>query len=93
MVRFWIALCVVLIAVCGRSVADCANVSGVTGWRYIDSHTIVVYRGTQPIALLKIPWCFIFTTSQIRFLKTFICPWDKILIDGNVCDITDIYNL
>jgi hypothetical protein len=93
MVRFWVALCVVLIAVCGRSVADCANVSGVTGWRSIDSHTIVVYRGTQPIALLKIPWCFIFTTSQIRFLKTFICPWDKILIDGKVCDITEIRNL
>ncbi|GIV53028.1 MAG: hypothetical protein KatS3mg038_3549 [Candidatus Kapaibacterium sp.] len=93
MVRWVVGLCIALASVFGKAHADCADVSNVTGWSYVDSHTIILYQYSKPIALLKVPWCYIYSTSRIRLLKTYMCSWDKILVDGTVCDVTEIKNL
>ena len=73
--------------------AGCVDVSSVTSWSRIDTHTIIVYRGSTPLALLKMPYCYIYPSSEIRFVKNYICNWDKIIVDGEVCDITKVERL
>jgi len=73
--------------------ADCVDLSVSTSWARLDSHKIIVYRGSTAIALLEIPYCFIYSTSEIKLVKDYVCNWDKIIIDGDVCDITKVERL
>jgi hypothetical protein len=73
--------------------AGCADLSGATGWSRIDTHKIIIYRGNSAIALLEIPYCYIYSTSEIRLIKDYVCNWDKIVIDGEVCDIRKVVRL
>jgi hypothetical protein len=78
---------------CTMAWAECADVSGATSWSRIDTHKIIIYRGSTPLALLDIPYCYIYSTSEIRFIKDYVCNWDKIIIDGEVCDIRNVERL
>jgi hypothetical protein len=73
--------------------ADCVDVGSATSWSRIDTHTIIVYRASTPLVLLKMPYCYIYSSSEIRFIKDYICDWDKIIVDGEVCDITKVERL
>ncbi|RMF34316.1 MAG: hypothetical protein D6747_05125 [Chlorobiota bacterium] len=93
MARWVGALVIALACICGSARADCADFSDISGWKLIDSHTIVLYRGSCAAAILQVPWCWIFPTSRIQLLKTYMCPWDRIVVDGTVCVVTEITNL
>jgi len=74
------------------SMADTVNIFGADRWSRIDTHTIIVYRGTKAICLVK-TWGFIYTSSQIRFTDDFISSFDKMIIDGDVEDIREVKRL
>ncbi len=48
----------------------------------VDIHTIILYDFSNPIAVLKTPWCSIFNYSDICLEKDYICEGDKLIIDG-----------
>jgi hypothetical protein len=75
---------------CG--LADTVNISGANRWSRIDSHTIIVYRGTKAICLVK-TWGFIYSSSEIRFADDVISSYDKMIIDGDVEDIREVKRL
>lgn len=87
---------VVLIALLGLpspAEASCIDIESMTKWSRVDSHTIIVYRGSTAKAVLKLPYCFINTSSDIKFIQDYICNGDKIIVDGEVCDVTKIEKL
>jgi len=73
--------------------ADYVSIFGITSWSRVDSHKIIVYRGSTPIALIEVRFAFIYQTSKINFPKDYIGPYDKIIIDGEVYDITKVSRL
>jgi hypothetical protein len=73
--------------------ADYVSIYGVTSWSRIDSHTIILYRGSTAVAKVEVRYAFIYSTSTIKFTKDYIGPWDEIIIDGESCDITDVKRL
>lgn len=82
-----------LFAAFTKAWAGCANLSGANKWERIDTHTIIIYRGSNAIALLKIPYCYIYPSSNIRIIKENVCNWDKIIIDDEACDIRNVERL
>ncbi len=73
--------------------AGCADLSSVTKWSRIDTHKIIMYRGSTAIALIDIPYCYIYTSSDIKLVKDYVCNWDKIIVEGEVCDIRSVEKL
>lgn len=84
---------VALLASSGTLWATCVDVIGVSGWKYLDSRTIVLYVGSRAYAVMQVAGCIVLSTSQIRFTKTFICPGDSIIVDNMDCLITRITRL
>jgi hypothetical protein len=74
--------------------ADYIYASDVSKWQLIDRHHIILYTtyGTA-VAILDIPYCYIYPSSDIRFISDSIGNWDKILIDGEVCDVREVKKL
>ncbi len=73
--------------------AACVNLGTATKWQRIDSHKIIIYRGSRAVALLDIPYCFVYSTSDIRIVKNSVCNWEKIILDGEICDIRRVEGL
>ena len=73
--------------------ADCVDVSSSDRWSRVNSHKIILFDGDEPLALLTIPFYFISSTSEIRLIDTFICDWDEIIIDDEVCEIQTVKRL
>jgi len=67
--------------------ADCLDLGGFTSWVLEDTHTIVFYMGTRPVARLEIPYCTMGPSSSIRLIKSYVCDTDSIMIDGEQCSI------
>lgn len=44
---------VILLLVCFAAFADHVSISGITSWSRVDTHEIIVYRGSTPIALME----------------------------------------
>ncbi len=72
--------------------ADTVNIYGANRWSRIDSHTIIIYRGTKAICLVK-TWGYIHSGSKIRFVDDYISNYDKMVIDGDVEDIREVKRL
>jgi hypothetical protein len=70
--------------------AACADISNATNWSNINTHKIIVYRGSKAIAILDIPYCDIYSSSGIRLDKEYICDEDKIIVSGTACDIRNV---
>jgi hypothetical protein len=70
--------------------ADCVNIRGITSWIPEDTHTILLYWVSNPIARVNVPYCTVYPTSTIRLLKNYNCDGDKIIIDGTECTISTI---
>lgn len=63
-------------------------------WQYLDTHTILLLQGSTPKALLKLPYCYIYSSSSLTVLTDTLGPYDgKILVDGNVCEPQEVHNL
>lgn len=73
--------------------AGCADLDSANKWTRIDNHKVVMYRGSTAIALLEIPYCYVNSGSDIRLVKPYVCNWDKIIVDGEVCDIRRVEKL
>jgi hypothetical protein len=85
-------LCALLLMLPMVAMADTVNIYGANRWSRVDSHTIIVYRGTKALCLVK-TWGFIYTTSKIRFVEDTISSYDKMIIDGDVEDIREVKRL
>lgn len=70
--------------------AGCADLGSITKWVRIDTHKIIMYRGSTAIAMLDIPYCYIYPTSEIKVVNDYVCNWDKIIVEGEVCDIRNV---
>jgi len=63
--------------------ADCVDISGAR-WSRVDTHKIILYRYSRAIALLEIPYCYIYSSSEIIIIEDYVCNWDKIMVDDEV---------
>jgi len=70
--------------------ADCVDISRFTNWLLEGDHTITLYSGRMPVAVLQIPYCTIRPSSSIRFTKSYLCDGDNIFIDGSECMIISL---
>ena len=86
-----IALLLALLSPLG-AMADMVNIWGADRWSLVDSHTIIVYRGSKALCLVK-TLGFINRFSSIRFVDDTISNFDKVIIDGEAEDITKVTRL
>jgi hypothetical protein len=89
--KIFILLCIGIFSFIPNLVlADCMDVSRFTNWLLEGDHTIVLYSGPMPIAVLQIPYCTVHPSSSIRFTKSYLCDGDYIVIDSSECMIINI---
>jgi hypothetical protein len=69
---------------------DCADVSRYTDMYVQGGHTLILYRGSTPVAFLSIPYCTLTSTSDIRLTKSYICDGEKVIVDGEACTILSV---
>ena len=86
--------CLLVALTCGLTSfstwAACVDLSNATNWSNINTHKIIMYRGSKAIAVMEIPFCDIFPSSSIRLDKKYLCKGDKIIVSGISCDIRNI---
>jgi len=70
--------------------ADCVSLVSFTNWFVQDSHNVVFYRGSRPLASLNVPNCSINPSSTILLIKSYVCDSDKIIVDGEECTIMTV---
>lgn len=90
--RIYILVCVYLLmwAVAPAVYSNCVGVYTANSYAIIDIHTIILYDFSNPIAILKTPWCSIFNYSDICLGRDYICEGDELIIDGKKCEIREI---
>ncbi len=67
--------------------ADCTDFSRCTSWAVQDGDRIVFYQGSVPVAVITIQGRTAAPNSDIRLSKAFLCDRDKIIVDGEECNI------
>ena len=72
------------------AVSDCTDFGKVTSWYVQDENTIIFYNQNQPVAKIVLQDCTVNSSSNIRFLKTYMCDSDSLLIDGEECAIMSL---
>jgi len=72
------------------ALADCIDASRVTDYYIQGSHDFILYNKLTPAGYINVPWCNIFSNSRIRITTGYICDGDKVLIDGEACDIFSV---
>lgn len=60
-------------------------------WQRLDTHVILLSRGSMPTAVVTLPYCYIYTSSTITILTDTIGNYDgKILVDSEVCEVREV---
>jgi len=72
------------------ALADCIDASHVTSYYIQGTHDFVLYNRLTPRGYINVPWCNIFSDSRIQITTGYICDGDKVLIDGEACDIFSV---
>jgi len=86
-----ILLCLgILLVLPSLAVSDCKDFGRVTSWYVQDESTIIFYSRNQPVAKIVLQDCTVDSSSNIRFLKTYMCESDSLLIDGRECAILSL---
>ncbi len=67
--------------------SDCTDFGRVTSWYVQDENTIIFYSQYRPVAKIVLDDCTVNSSSNIRFLKTYMCDSDSLLVDGEECSI------
>ena len=88
--RFFVALVLLMglvvvtptIAVC-----DCLYLNRATDYYFEGAHTIIFYAGRRPIAQASVPYCIVYSNSTIRLTTDYTCDTDRIVVDGEECQI------
>ena len=70
--------------------SDCVDFGRVNNWYVQDENTILYYSQNKPVAKIVLQDCTVTPSSNIRFLKTYMCDEDSLLIDGEECAILSI---
>lgn len=70
--------------------ADCVVVYSANSWEFLDSHSIILYDFSKPLAVLRIPWCSVFNLSDICLTENYICEGDKLIVDNETCEIREV---
>ncbi len=70
--------------------SDCTDFGRVTNWYVQDENTIIYYSQNRPVAKIVLQDCSINSSSNIRFLKNYVCDGDSLLIDGEKCEIMSL---
>lgn len=70
--------------------ADCVGVYSANSWEFLDSHSIILFDFSKPLAVLRIPWCNVFNLSDICLTENYICDGDKIIVDNETYEIREV---
>jgi len=70
--------------------ADCVDATRVTSYYIQGAHDFILYNRLTPAAYVNVPWCNIFSDSVIQTTAGYICDGDKVIIDGQACDIFSV---
>jgi hypothetical protein len=74
--------------------ADVVTLAGAKSWKLINSHTIMVFSGDIPIALIEFwPYEIILPSSKIEYIDLTVMEFSKMVIDGRVCEIFRVKSL
>lgn len=73
--------------------ADCVSLGGYSGWVPEGDRKIIFYRGSRPIAAVKLQDCRIYPSSRLLLIRSLVCDADKIIIDGVQCNIMTVDSL
>jgi hypothetical protein len=86
-----VLLCLgIFLALPNLAVSDCKDFGRVTNWYVQDENTIIFYSQNIPVAEIVLQDCTVNSSSNIRFLKTYMCDNDSLLIDGEECAIMSL---
>jgi hypothetical protein len=80
----------ILLVLPNLAVSDCADFGRVNSWYVQDENTIIYYSQIRPVAQIVLQDCTVNSSSNIRFLKTYMCDSDSLLIDGEECAIMSL---
>ena len=80
----------ILLALPNLAISDCTDFGRVTSWYIQDDKNIIFYARNSPIAKVVLQDCKVNVSSNIRFLKTYMCDGDRLLIDGEECTIMEL---
>jgi hypothetical protein len=70
------------------------DATSTTQWQFIDTHTIILVKSARPYALVKMPFCFIYSSSRLQVLTDDLGPYQgKILVDDEVCEPQEVVRL
>jgi hypothetical protein len=72
--------------------ADYISLTGYEKWSMVDNHSFILYQSGRPIALIKVD-CYLYSSSDLIIPGTYIGPYDKVIIDKEVCEILSIKSL
>jgi hypothetical protein len=70
--------------------SDCVNLGRSTSYYIQGAHSVIFYEGMRPVAFVDVPYCSIGRESIIRLTKSYVCDFDDIIIDGDVCTIMTV---
>jgi len=80
----------ILLAVPNLAVSDCVDFGRVSSWYVQDENTIIFYSQNKPVAKIVLRDCSVPSSPNIRFLKTYMCDEDSLIIDGQECAIMSV---
>ena len=75
------------------SYADWVDVSGVSSWQFVHDGKSILYQYGQPLCIVETYRGTFFSNSEIKFIKSDIQDWDKIIVDGEVHDVMKVTRL
>ncbi len=70
--------------------SDCVDLGRATGWYVQGSHTLIFYSAKTPTARVNVPNCSIKPSSIVRLITKYLCDSDKVIINGEACDIMTV---
>ncbi len=73
--------------------ADCLSLGGYTSWVPESNQKIIFYRGSRPIASVKLQDCKVYANSSILLVKSYVCDDYKIIVDGRECNLFSVDSL
>ncbi len=73
--------------------ADCLALGGCTSWFFESNQKIIFYRGSRPIASVKLRDCKVYADSSVLLIKSYVCDDDKIIVDGQECILFSVDSL
>ncbi len=92
-ISFVLLMLILFWLVPGALRADCVGLNGYTSWSPENDQKIIFYRGSRPIASVKLRNCKVYSNSDVRLVKGYVCGDDNIMIDTQQCGIFSLDSL